>query len=110
MSLTITATCVDITGTDNAGWATFELVGYGAILPRVSGSSCIALGIIKASANGSGAISQIILPNDSILPSGTTYVVNIYNASGGLMSSGRYSLTGSGTVDLSSLTPLPTSV
>jgi hypothetical protein len=109
LSLTVTATLVDPTGTDNAGWIVFELVGFGATPPRVAGTSCIAVTSIKAQANGSGAISQVLLGNDAITPSGTSYTVNIFSAAGSLLSSARYQFTGSGTVDLSTLTPLPTS-
>lgn len=110
MSLTITATLVDPTNTDNAGYIIFTLVGFGATPPCVSGTSCIAAAPIKAQANGSGAVSQGLIGNDVITPSGTSYQVDIYSAAGSLISSGRYQFTGSSTVDLSSLTPLPTSI
>lgn len=110
MALTITATLVDPTNTDNAGYIIFTLVGFGATPPRVSGTSCIVAAPIKAQANGSGAVSQVILGNDVILPANTSYTVNIYSNTGALISSARYQFTGSGSVDLSTLTPLPTSI
>ncbi|MFZ1974735.1 MAG: hypothetical protein WAU89_17950 [Candidatus Acidiferrales bacterium] len=106
MALTVTATLVDPTNTDNAGYIVFTLVGFQPTPPRISGTSCIAAAPIKAQANGSGAVSQVIIGNDVITPSGTLYQVDIYNASGALISSARYQFTGSGSVDLSSLTPL----
>lgn len=109
MSLTITATLVDPTNTDNAGYIIFTLVGFQPTPPRISGTSCIAAAPIKAQANGSGVVSQVLIGNDVITPSGTSYQVDIYSASGALISSARYQFTGSSTTDLSTLTPLGTS-
>jgi hypothetical protein len=41
-----------------------------------------------------------------ITPSGTFYTVEIFSAVGGYISIAKYKFTGSGTVDLSTLTPL----
>jgi hypothetical protein len=106
MALTITASLVDLTNTANVGWAIFTLVGFGPTPPRVAGTSVIASTVLKSIANGSGVISQVVIGNDVITPSGTSYQVDIYSAVGSLISSARYSLTGSGTTDLSTLTPL----
>jgi hypothetical protein len=105
MSLTITASLEDLSGTANVGGATFTLVGYGNIPPKVSGALLSVLSI-TATANGSGAISQVILGNDVVSPSGTTYVVSVFSSTGAFVFTARYSLTGSGTLDLSTLTPL----
>ncbi len=61
---------------------------------------------ITAYANGSGDISQVILGNDVITLTGTTYVVQVFSKQGSPVTAARYSLTGTGTLDLSSLTPL----
>lgn len=105
MSLTITANLVDLTNTADVGSAVFTLVGYGSQPPRVSGSVIANLSV-KATANGSGAISQVILGNDVITPGTTTYVVTVFDASGAQVWSNRYKFTGSGSVDLSTQTPL----
>jgi hypothetical protein len=109
MSLTITASQVDLSNSANIGYIIFTLVGFGSVPPRISGTSVICAAPIKAVANGSGAVSQTLLGNDAITPAGTSYQVDVYSSSGALISSGRYQFTGSGTIDLSSLTPLPTS-
>jgi len=105
MSLTIIANLADLTGTANVGWAIFTLVGFGNTPPTISGSVISTLSV-TALANGSGAISQVLLGNDVIRPAGTTYVVQIFSNTGALISSARYSLTGTGSLDLSTLTPI----
>lgn len=105
MSLTITASLEDLSGSANAGSAVFTLVGYANQPPRVSGGLIATLSV-TALANGSGAISQVILGNDVITPAGTKYEVQVFSNSGAMISSAMYSLTGSGTVDLSTLSPL----
>lgn len=105
MSLTVTANLKDLTNTANVGWAIFTLVGYGSDVPRISGA-IIATPTLKVLADNTGAISQVILGNDVITPSGTSYTVAIFNSNGGFISAARYKFTGSGTVDLSTLTPL----
>lgn len=105
MALTITCDLEDLTGTANVGWAVFTLVGFGSQPPRISGAIISTLSV-TAVANGSGDISQVILGNDVITPSGTTYMVEIFSAAGAFISAARYSLTGTGSVDLSTLTPI----
>lgn len=105
MALTITADLRTLANSNDIGWATFTLVGFGGNVPRISGALLSTVSIL-ALANGSGVISQVILGNDAITPSGTTYYVEIFSDSGAFIAAGRYSLTGSGTVDLSTLTPL----
>ena len=106
MSLTITANLVDLTNTANVGKAIFTL-----LLPvansqvTVSGAVISQLSVTSL-ANGSGAISQVILGNDVLTPAGTTYLVSVYAATGVLVWEARYKLTGTGSVDLSTLTPL----
>ncbi|SRR6266704_3158088 len=105
MSLTVTANLRDLANNNNVGWAVFTLVGYGPTQPSVSGAFICDV-MLKASANGSGVISQVILGNDVITPAGTSYEVSIFASDGSLVAMARYKFTGSGTVDLSTLTPL----
>src|SRR5580700_2100810 len=100
MSLTITADLEDLSGSSNVGSAVFTLVGYGSNVPRISGAILSTLSV-TAQANSSGDISQVIVGNDVITPSGTTYMVEVFSSAGSLVSAARYSLTGSGSVDLS---------
>jgi|SRR5215469_18275645 len=104
MSLTVTATLNNLAGSADVGYAVFTLVGYGNNVPRINGAVISVLSV-KATANGSGLISQTIVGNDVITPAGTSYAVQIYSDSGALISTGRYTFTGSGSVDLSTLTP-----
>jgi hypothetical protein len=106
--LTVTANLTELTGSVDEGWLTFILVGY-ATQPRVVGG-CI-IGEMSVSAHASisppnGQVSQAIIPNDAITPSGTSYMIEVFNGKGAMVSAGRYSLTGSGSVDLSDLIPL----
>ena len=104
--LTITANLIDLTGTNDVGWVTFTLVGYGTNVPRIGGTCNITQPVIKALANGSGNISQVILGNDVITPTGTLYEVRVFSNVGSQISVAKYSLTGSGSKDLSVLTPI----
>lgn len=105
MSLTITANLVDLTNTANVGSAVFTLTGYGQTPPRISGTSLISTLSVTSIANGSGLISQVILGNDVITPAGTLYLVEFLSNTGAFISAAKYKLIGSGTVDLSTLTP-----
>ena len=112
--LTITANLQTISGVEDVGYATFTLVGFGDLIPTASepagsgGHIDVVISTLscKAMANTSGLISQVILGNDIITPPNTTYVVQIYSDLGAYISEGRYSLVGSGTVDLSTLTQI----
>jgi hypothetical protein len=114
MSLTITADLSTISGSEDAGYAVFTLVGFGDLVPTASepagsgGHIEVILSTLscKALANDVGLISQVLLGNDIITPPNTTYVVTIYSDLGGFISEGRYSLVGSGTKDLSTLTQI----
>lgn len=105
MSLTITANLKDITGANNIGSAIFTLVGFGNSMPTSAGAVLSTRGL-TAPADGSGAISQTIVGNDVISPANTSYVVAIYSNTGAFIAKQRYSLTGAGTINLSTLTPL----
>jgi hypothetical protein len=88
------------------GQVAFTLVGFDGNLPRViSKSEVISALSVTAMANGSFQISQIMLGNDVITPTGTSYVVRATSTTGGFMSSKRYKFIGNGNVDISSLTP-----
>lgn len=104
---TVTGTLQDLTGTANVGSIQFELVNFGANVPRVTGTGIIAQTSNTAVANGSGVFSVTLWGNDQITPSGTYYNVNFLSSSGFLIASVPYSITGTGG-DLSSLAPLVT--
>jgi hypothetical protein len=104
----VTANLQSIAGTDDVGLCMFKLVGYGTSMPFVVGSPPTILSNTScmAWANDDGQISQEIVGNDLISPPNTTYVIQMFSGSGNFICEGRYSITGTGTVDLSALTQL----
>jgi hypothetical protein len=98
MSVVITANLKDLLGIANPGSVRFELRGY-STPPTVSGV-CISNAAVIAVADGSGAISQTLLSNADISPSGTFYVATFYNALGAFVTTKKYTFTSN--TDLSS--------
>lgn len=105
-SVTVTGSLQDLTGAANVGSVQIQLQNYGNNVPRVSGTSILVQLITTAVANGSGAFSVTVWGNDQITPNDTYYIVQFLDAAGAVIASIPYRFTGSGTVDLSSLTPL----
>src|ERR1700733_14831369 len=109
--VTLTANLQTISGVEDAGYCTISLVGFGDSIPLASepagsgGHIEVVLSTLscKAIAGTNGLISQVLFGNDVITPPHTTYVVQIFSDLGGFISEGRYSITGSGSVDLSTL-------
>lgn len=95
-----------MTGAANIGSVQLQLANYGNNVPRVSGTSILVQLTTIATANGSGAFTVTVWGNDQISPDGTYYIVQFLDAAGAVIASIPYLLTGSGTFDLSSLTPL----
>lgn len=104
-TLYITANLSSLSGADDAASIVFTLTGYGNDMPRKTGAM-ISTASIVAQADDTGHVSQLIIGNDVITPAGTTYTVEILSDTGSYIAVGRYSLTGFGTVDLSTLTPI----
>jgi hypothetical protein len=98
----VTANLVDLTGVANIGWAVITLVGFGSAIPRTATSILSVLSVTVPGAS----LSQNILGNDVILPSGTTYQIAIYSDQGSFISEQRYSITGNATVNLNTLAPV----
>jgi hypothetical protein len=107
--LTITCDLVDLTDSDNVGWVVFTLQNFGSSVPCASVSPPAVLSSVscKAMANSSGVVSQALIGNDQISPKNTNYLVSIFSNLGALISEGKYSFSGSGTVDLSTLVQIP---
>jgi hypothetical protein len=113
-AITLVATLQDVSGNDigsaaNPAALRIALCGFGDQIPRIVGTCVIAQpGPIFVQAEG----SQISLPvwgNDAITPAGTFYDIALLDGNGNVVQSDTYQLTGSGTQELSALTPyLPT--
>lgn len=106
-AITVTGTLQDIFGTALTGaQIVFMLCGYGAQLPRVSGTSLLAkTAPIAVTPNGSGVFSQSLWGNDAITPSGTFYTVALLDEQGNTIQIACYKFTGSGSIDLSAQAP-----
>jgi hypothetical protein len=105
MALTVTANLKNLTNASDVGWATFTLCGYGSDMPRTSGA-VFGVTWFRAVADGSGVITLTIAGNDVVTPAGTVYMVEVFTSGGAVFWAKKYRLTGSGTVDLSTQSPL----
>jgi hypothetical protein len=110
-AITLTANAQDFTGASvgSAGGPSklaITLCGFGALLPRIPGTSVLFRPgpIYIESANG--AFSTPLWGNDVITPNGTYYTIALLDAQGNVVQCGAYQLTGGGTFDLSQLTPM----
>jgi hypothetical protein len=105
-SLTITANIQSIFGANYPkGTPVFQLENYGSSVPRVISTGFVVSPRVTATADINGLISTLIWGNDLIAPSGTYYLVTFMSDKNLQTAQCRYSLVGSGTVDLSTLTP-----
>lgn len=106
-NVTITGVLDASSGAVEAGWVTFTLVNYGLNVPKVTGTAIVVDLQMKAQANGSGAFSQVLWGNNQISPANTYYAVQFFSALGNPSEVQIYSFVGSGTFDISTLTPVP---
>ena len=109
-AITLTATLQDIFGAAGGSVANpcrlcITLCGYGSELPRIAGTSMLARVGPTYLQSSNGVFSTPIWGNDAITPSGTYYTVEVIDAKGNVVQCDAYQLTGSGTQDLSTLTP-----
>ena len=65
--------------TSSSTYVEFELVNFGANIPRVSGAAIIGQRKLKFFPDGSGDISGNIFRNDAISPTGTFYRVCVFD-------------------------------
>jgi hypothetical protein len=99
--LTVTGNFESITGA-SLGRVAVQLQGYTGIA-RVPGTGVIVNPTLMSLVSGSFSI--VLFGNDAITPSGTWYLFSFYDSVGNLLAQCKYILTGSGTVDISTLTP-----
>jgi hypothetical protein len=110
-NVTLTATLQDCTGTAvgsaaNPAKLAIALCGFGPQLPRIAGTSMLARPGPQYIEAPAGTISTKVWGNDQITPSGTYYTISLLDSQGNIVQTAAYSLTGSGTFDLSNLVPL----
>lgn len=104
-AITLTANLQDIGGNlDNGGSLVIVLCGYGPVLPRIAGTTMLAKVAPQKYIAVAGTLSIPIWGNDVITPGSTYYSISVLDERGNVVQAGIYQLTGSGTVDLSTLT------
>lgn len=103
--ITLTANLESIAGgSAEAGYLRITLCGYGPQLPSVPGTCMLAdAGVpqLVGPQNGSTPLSVQLFGNDVIMPGNTFYEVALLDADQNVIQTGMYSLTGSGSFDLS---------
>lgn len=109
-AITLTATPQTITGSAagsaaNPAKLLIVLCGFGLTPPSVAGTSILSQIAYSASSTGS-AISVALWGNDVITPANTFYQITVLDGNGNVVQTGAYLITGSGTIDLSNLTPI----
>ena len=110
--ITLTATLNDFSGNQvgsaaSPAYLRIALCGFGQYLPRIPGTTMVAkiaswpydLPYIGSQ------ISVMLWGNDVIAPSGTYYAISVLDGNKNVIQTGNYVLTGSGTFDLSNLSP-----
>src|ERR1017187_8282544 len=107
MALTISGNLESIFGVLYAGGrVNFSLENYGLNVPRISGTGFLVETSVTVTANGSGAFSTNLIGNDTIIPSGTYYLVTFISDAGLDIARIPYQFSGSGSFDLSTVQPM----
>lgn len=112
--ITLTATMQDFTGALQGSVAgagpsrlCIGLCAFGNQIPRIPGTAVIGRPGPIYTDSTSGSFSVNLYGNDVIFPINQTYyAISLLDPNGNVVQTGAYQLTGSGTVDLSSLTPI----
>ena len=104
---TVTGKITDSTGTAVAGAIVeFRLVNWGAAnMPRVAGTSIDLIKPVPATTAADGTWSVELHGNETITPTGTLYEFSV-RGPGVTQGGANYEITGSGSVDLSTLMPV----
>lgn len=103
--VTLTATLQNLSGAAGAGSSLLiTLAGYGNAVPVVIGSATLAT-LTQTVPFVSGSLSVALFGNDVISPAGTYYCIQLLDTNGNISAAQNFQLVGSGTFDLSALTP-----
>lgn len=109
--ITLTATLQDFTGTDVAkGSLIICLCGFGAVLPKITGTSMLAkVGPLTFQLSTGVVTPSIALwGNDQITPSGTYYAISLMDDKKNVIQTGLYIFEGGvQSIDLSNATQVP---
>jgi len=111
-AITLTATPLTIIGgADTPGYMRVTLCGYGPIIPCVPGSGELAdAGVPQIvgpqDISPETPLSVLLYGNDVITPQGTFYEVAILDQNQEVVQANNYMFSGSGTFDISELTPM----
>ena len=108
-ALTLIATLQNVSGSPTGSApdparVLITLCNFDPQLPRVVGTTMLAQTVYDLLSED-GTISTPIWGNDVITPQGTYYSIAILDGDGNTIQCSNYQLTGSGTIDLSTLTP-----
>jgi hypothetical protein len=95
-----------LAGSSLQGFVDIVLCNYGTIPPTVAGVAMLADGGIPQMQGPAASFSLALYGNDQITPPGTFYAITVYDANQQPVQTANYVLTGSGTLQLCSLTPI----
>lgn len=108
-TVTLAGNTQTLLGTTDVATITYELAGFGNAIPCISGTALFTTISGSVTCSG-GAYSFTVYGNDVITVLGvantTWYVFKFFSSTGQLIATVPYQLSGSGTFDISSLTPL----
>lgn len=105
--LTLQAKLDQVTGdSDVLAALRITLCNFGTFLPCIIGTSTIAKGqYLTKQLTASTPISVNLWGNDVINPNSTFYCIEVIDSRGIVIQAGNYRLSGTGTINLSNLTP-----
>lgn len=107
-AITLTVNMLALTGASagsisNQARVAIDLCNFGLYVPQIPGFGTLTkINQVKYS-DGTAVLSIPLWGNDVITPSGNYYAITVYDGDGNVVQSGAYAITGSGTIDLSSL-------
>lgn len=106
-NITLTATLDSILGGAGLqGYLEITLCGFGIIPPRVAGTAMLSDASIPQVEGPASSFSIQLFGNDQITPGNTFYSIAVLDEFKNVIQAGIYQLTGSGTFDLSALSPI----
>jgi hypothetical protein len=101
--ITLTGNFEALTGSGN-GYVILTLINYGTNIPRLYGGGVIVNPTYQTSPGANFSVN--LWGNDAITPANTYYQVSFYGAGQSLIATEIYQFNGSGTFDLSEVTPI----
>lgn len=97
---------VELGSAASPAYVRIVLCNFGQFLPRISGQTIIGQVTTPGDIPYTGtALSVPLWGNDAITPPGTYYAISILDAAKNVLQTGAYVFTGSGTIDLTAVSP-----